>query len=225
MSVTRGVLFQAKAYNETIAPSTVTWGDLPTRYNMNQTLTNIVWSQLPSKMWTAAFNSNSYGQVAALSSKQLNFTSDSFTILTWMYASVISSAQYIVCQGATDADGWGFFVFTNNLSLRLNQAAAHTDISAVNGFYFNRWQQVGVTRTGNTGQFYNNGVAITTIGGGGLTNAVSVNGGNKFLVGIADGEVLNGLTASLCMPKIWNYTLTGAEINRCWESERRFFGV
>lgn len=180
--------------------------------------------QLPSGAWYMDLDGDDYVQCPAATSRQLNFTSESFTLLAWCRGT-LAAACYIMGQGDTDHDGWGFFVWVNNLSFRLNQALGHTDISAVNGFASGAWQLVGVTRNGNTGQFYTNGAPVVTIGGGGLVDAVSVAGGNKFLIGIDDNELTGTWPGSMGWHRVWNYELTPDEMARIWVAERGFFGV
>lgn len=225
MSKTRGLVFEGERYVGSPAPLV----GLPdkSRWGSNGTFTNhAAWTQRSTSIWTVALDGgDDYVQVPAASSKQLNFTSEDFTLMCWAYSPGMVAACYIMGQGATDVDGWGLFCFVNNLSLRLNQAAGHTDISAVNGFADDLWQLVAVTRTGNTGQFYCQGVAIATIGGGGLADAVSVAGGNKLLFGIADNELTNAWDGSLEKPRAFSYALSAAEHYSYFEAERRWFGI
>lgn len=196
------------------------------RYGMIGTLTAVTQARLSTGLWYQIYSGvNSFIQFPAATSRQCNFTSESFTVAAWLYLPNSISANYIILQGDTDVDGWGMFVFANNLSFRLNQAAAHTDISAVNGIAFGRWQLVGVTRIGNTGQFYNNGVAIATVGGGGLVNAISCNGGNKLLLGIDNDEVSNEFPGFMQGHRIIERTLSAGEMAIMFEKERRYFGV
>jgi hypothetical protein len=192
------------------------------RYQMTGAFTSI--TQLRTKtgvVYQSCNGATSRIAFPAATSKQCNFTSESFTVAVWAYSANIGSAQYLICQGATDVDGWGLFLFMNNISFRLNQGGSHTDISAVNAFRYNYWNLIGVTRTGNTGQFYVNGKPVTTIGGGGLVNAVSCNGGNKLLMGIADGEVLNAYEGSFVGHRILLGAMTQEQMAKMFEAERR----
>jgi hypothetical protein len=219
-----GCVFEGKRYISPLGSAAPPTG-LPdvTRFANNGAFANETRTQLPSGLWVENFNSNGYANCG--SGRSPNFTSNSFSISAWISSAGLGAACYVICQGKTDVDGWGFFVFVNNLSFRLNQSGSHTDISAVNGFAFGRWQHTCVTRTGNTGQFYNNGAPITTIGGGALVDAVSVNGGNNLLIGIEDGLVTNGWIGSVALSKVFNFAISPEQINRIYESERGLFGV
>ena len=197
------------------------------RWKSDGTFTNhVAWAQLPTGVWYMTFDGvDDYVQSPAAGSQQMNFTSESFTLLAWCYSPGLGAACYIMGQGATDVDGWGLFCFVNTLSLRLNQAAGHTDISAVDAFASGAWQLVGVTRAGNTGQFYINGAPVATVGGGGLVDAVSVAGGNKFLLGIADNELTNAWLGYKTWHRVVNYAMTPDEMARIWIAEHGFFGV
>ncbi|MDD5060869.1 MAG: hypothetical protein PHN44_01115 [Candidatus Marinimicrobia bacterium] len=197
------------------------------RYRMAGTFNSITQARLATGVWTHAFNSGSpsFIEFAAADSRQCNFTSEDFTVALWALSGSFGAAMYFIGQGVTDTDGWGFFIFMNTLSFRLNQAAGHTDISAVDAFRFGRWQLIGVTRAGNTGQFYVNGAPVTTIGGGGLVDAVSCNGGNKVLIGINDNEATNAWDGSLVGYGIIEKSLSAGEMAKMFENERRYFGV
>jgi len=189
------------------------------------TFTNITRTGLPSGISSLDFAGNSFIEVPAADSTQVNFTSESFSVLVWVKIELAGHAMRIVGQDSTDIDGWTFFIWINTLSFRLNQGGGHTDISAVNGVAESRWQLVGVTRAGNTGQFYNNGQAIATIGGGGLVDAVSVAGGRKLLFGINNNEVSDGFHGSQWKPRIIGESYSPAKMWRVYEEERGYFGL
>lgn len=122
----------------------------------------------------------------------VDFTSGDFTLVVMVKGTYTGAASMMICQNSTNSDGWAFFVFwagatTGNMSLRLNQFGAHTDISAVNGISSDRWQMAVVTRQGAGGQFYINGYPVATTLGVGLADAVATNGGRHFYIGTQNG--------------------------------------
>ena len=136
---------------------------------------------------------NQYLQCPAADSLPLNITSQPFTILAWVYGVGGGGADMIICQNGTDVCGWALYVFwmapNGTLALRTNQLGAHTEVSAVDALTPNQWHHIAVTRNGAAGQFYVDGVPVTTIGA--LTDPVSPAGTKKALIGVQDGEVVN----------------------------------
>jgi hypothetical protein len=163
------------------------------------------------------------GFIQYVSAPQCEVTGD-ISVIVWIYCTGLAAAAYIIGQGETDVSGWGFFAFVNNLSFRLNQGGSHTDISAVNGLAFNRWQMLSVTRAGNTGQFYSNGSPITTIGGGGLADPIRSTG-KKLLIGINDNEITQKFAGLISRPRIFSESLRADYIARAFEAEKRFYGL
>jgi hypothetical protein len=193
-------------------------------------LTGCTWGAVASGLpYLLMDGATEFVECHAADSVDLNFTTQDITMVVWIYDHMSGGVQEILNQGVVNVDGWQFFTFGTNLSFRLNQAAGHTDISAVAAYSANTWTCVGVTRTGNTGQFYVNGVPVTTIGGGTLVDAVSCAGGNKLLLGVKDSEGSehwNGMIAGgTCGPRIWNRSLTSAEMAALFMSERNWLGV
>ena len=173
---------------------------------------------------------NDYLECGAAASADLNVTTEDMTCLMWINPVIGASAALLLNQGVVDVDGFEFFLFTTNLSFRLNQGGDHTDISAVGCLTAGVWQLVSVTRSGANGQFYINGQPVATLGSGGLADAVSCAGGNKLLVGIQNDEVsllYGGLIGGgLRGPRIWfGKALAAAEEARIFEYERHWFGV
>jgi hypothetical protein len=169
-------------------------------------------------------------QSPAAGSTALNFTATDYSIAMWFYPTVASS-DILIQQGKTDVDGWVLYAteVVNTISLRHNQAGTHTDIAAVGAYTPSVWQCLLVTRSGASGQVYINGAAKSMTFGAGLTNPVSVAGGNKVLVGVDDLEANNFYSGYIaggdCGIRIWNRALTATEANRIFVSERHWFGV
>lgn len=186
----------------------------------------LTWTALPSGLVYLVFDgATGYLQCPAADSVDLNFTVEDFTIVAWINNALLGGAQIIINQGAVDVDGWEFFLFGTTLSLRTNQAAAHTDISAVAALTASIWQLVGVTRHGATGQFFVNGLAVTTTLGAGLTDAVSCAGGNKLLIGVQNNEATNLFDGSMSRPRVWNRALSMSQMAEIFQNERHWYGV
>ena len=194
------------------------------------TLTGGSWGNLASGLPRLTLNGTSeFVECAAAASADLNFTSQAYSIAMWVNADAGGATAILIQQGLTDTDGWVFFMFNLNLSLRHNQAGAHTDISAVAARTDNVWQLLGVTRSGASGQFHVNGEPVTTTLGAGLTNPVTAGGARKLLIGVDNTEAANFLDGIIaggpCGPRIWNRALTAAEWKSMFRAERHWLGV
>ncbi len=166
-------------------------------------------------------------QCPAALSADVNITTENLTLFACVNGTS-DAARHIMNQGVVDVDGWQWFVFGNNISFRLNRGGAHSDISAVGVFTDSVPLILHVTRAGAVGQFFVNGLPVTTIGT--LVNAVSCAGGNKLLVGVQNDEATqawNGIIyGGECAPKIWlPRALTAAEILEHTNSIRHWLGV
>jgi len=160
----------------------------------------------------------------AASSIDLNFTFEDWTMLAWVYNAGAGGAQLLLDQGRVDVDGWQWFLFGTNISLRTNQAGSHDEIAAVSGLIPNIWQLIGVTRDGIAGQFYRNGAAIPTLLNGGLANPVSVAGGRLLYVGCQEA-LANFYVGFMARPRIWPRALSAVEMAQIFAVKRSRFGV
>jgi len=193
--------------------------------HIDMDLTGPTWTALPSGEKVLTYNGvNQYLQCPAADSTALNFTNEDFTLLAWIYGNPAGASEIMV-QGAVDVDGWEFYVFPNNIALRTNQLGSHTEISAIGFFVPNTWQLVAVTRKGSIGQFYVNGLPVTTTLGTGLLDPVSCAGGNKFLIGVQNNEITNLWDGMMGHHRIYSRELSAFEIMAIWVEERVLYGV
>ncbi|MBA7681802.1 hypothetical protein ES703_90142 [subsurface metagenome] len=186
------------------------------------------WGQMPSGLPHIRLDGAAdYLQCPAALSADLNFTSEDFTLLAWVFNNGPSGSDMIMCQGHYEVDGFEFYVADNlNIALRTNQTpAAHTGINAVGAFTPSEWQLIGVTRHGTSGQFYVQGVPVDTLLNGGLTDPTDVAGGNKLLIGVQDGEISNFWEGDITLPRIWNRQLSAEEMLQIFSIERHWFNV
>ena len=186
------------------------------------------WNSLPNGLpyFLANAGNPDFIECPGANSADVNFTNGDFTLFACVNGNP-AGAGLVLNQGVVDVDGWEFFTFGANLSFRLNQAGAHTDISAVGAFTQLVPQAIAVVRHGAAGQFFVNGLPVTTIGA--LTDAISCAGGNKLLVGVQNDEVNNGWNGIIyggeCSPKAWNRALSTVEMKELFDSIRHWLGV
>ena len=162
-------------------------------------------------------------QCPAADSADLNFTTEDFTLKAWLYNTGPVLTDSVMCQGVDDVDGWEWYISAGgDITLRTNQAAAHTEVVAATAFTSSVWQLVGIVRDGSAGQFYMDGDPIATTGS--LTDPVSVAAADIFYVGAQAGAA-NFWDGGIAFPEIWERALTASEWKAIFASERHWFGV
>ncbi len=199
------------------------------RYHQECALTHApVWTQLASGIWVLAYDgANDYLQCPAAESTALNFTTEDFTLLAWVYAGpTAGAADMIMCQSQIDVCGWEFYAFhdTLSLNLRTNQAGSHTGIGAAGCYTRSQWFLAGVTRKGATGQFYVNGNPVTTLGGGGLLGPVSAAGTQRLLIG-RQWVASNYWEGMIGRVRAWARDIGGPDMMSIWDQEHALYGV
>ena len=172
-----------------------------------------------------------YLQVPGADTVDLDFTGD-FTLAAWVYPVYTVQPMVIMCRNTTDVDGWCMYLYVdvvlgNTLSLRTNQAAAHTDCYGA-GFPASEWQLVGYSRNqaGLTATCYRNGgPIITNFGPFGILDPVACGAGNKLLVGVQDGEISAFYGGKMWRPRAWPRELAAWEWLELFHKERDLFNV
>ena len=209
-----------------------------TNYNLRDTLVSFgspeimgAWTQLASRQQVILLSgAGDFLESPAAGSTELNFTSEDFTLESWVLLNTNTGTHMIMCQGVYEVDGWEFFLFCigggkANIAFRTNQVGGHTEIAAVSGLTTGTWQLVGLTRHGSSAQFYVNGLPVTTLLGAGLTDPVSCAGGNKFTVGIRNLEDANFFNGSIGRTRIWSRELSSNEMGSNWLYSHTAYGV
>jgi hypothetical protein len=202
------------------------------KYRINMTVSaTTVWTTLASGKVVLTYGGDLSGdflQCSAADSGELDFTSNDFTLMAWIYPlSTGGGSDMIMCKSDTDVSGWEFYITIPNLktvSLRTNQAGSHVGIEAAGVLTLDTWQLVTVTRIGVGGQFYVNNLPVSTNLGTGLINPVSAVA-RKFLIGIQHDETNNCFEGMMTGHKAWSRALSASEIAMIFGSERYYFGV
>lgn len=185
------------------------------------------WGSLASGFPYIDLDGTEHLEIAAADSADLNFTSEDFALKAWLYNVGPTLTDSVMCQGVDDTDGWELLITAvaggGDITLRTNQAAAHTDLVALGGIESSAWTLVGVSRSGTGGQFYINGEPVATTGA--LTDAISVAAGDKFYIGVDGSGVANFWDGNIAFPEIWGRELTYADWKFVFATERHWFGV
>lgn len=187
-----------------------------------------VWTPLASRLQALTYDGLAdFLECPAADSVALNFTNEDFTLLAWIYASATAaSADMIMGQNETDVCGWEFYAFHDNLTLalRTNQALTHTGISAEGCYSRGQWTLAGVTRHVDSGQFYVNGLPVTTIGGGTLLDPVDAAGTQRLLIGRQSipGNFWEGMMRH---HRAWIRDIGADGMRSIWNAEHAAHGV
>jgi len=145
------------------------------------TVTGAIWGK-----YGRAMDGNDY--IDCGNNSALNFTSSSFTLIAWIYATTLPAADGVIMRrGADNTDGWGFLVVTTGrLYVILDQVGAHNHTYSGPGeITTGTWICVGAVRDAVTGVVeYKNGdlLAVTSEG-----NTDPVTSARTLKIGRDDG--------------------------------------
>lgn len=182
------------------------------------------WTNLANDLTVLDFNgTNEELTCPGAATADLDFTTESFTVLTWAYHDDVGSARVIMNRGQLNACGWEYYTASGNLALRTNQAGSREGASGMNLIVTDTWQCLAMVRDGLVGQAYLNGEArFTLLSDNGLLDPVGC-GAQTFRVGNnPNGNYFDGC---LWNPRIWNRAITAKEMTAVFEAERHLFGV
>lgn len=160
-------------------------------------------------------------EIAAADSADLDFTTESFSLCTWVNLDAIDD-YILIMRGLLTTDGWMLSIGNDGtISLCTSQAAAdQVTVSSQNLFTVGTWAFVAATRDGNSVRIYKDGRDETAIPVS-HTNPLTAN--RKLLVGVFNNEATFPLNGKLYRPRIWERTLSKDEQKFIYNSERGLF--
>ena len=184
-----------------------------------------VWTQLPSGLWVLQFVSAGgpdFIQCAAASSIDLNFTSESFSVVMWINAA--DGTYTLVRRGLDSTDGWNFFrADPNKIGLDTWWPTQNETMTGNNAFLPSVWVLVGFTRVGTLVTLYVNG--SRGVIGSQASHVDPASANRKLLIGVSNNETSLPFNGYMDLPHIWNRALSPAEHMQIFNAEREFFGV
>ena len=186
------------------------------------------WESLVSGLGVIDLNgTNEYLQLLAASCADLDFTSGDYSLGCWFNVeSGGADDKTLIGRFLVNDSGWELYHYTNEiLTLRHHHAAGATTRTACysENWAYGTWHFIGVSRTGSSGIFYRNGVAITTThSAGGLIDPEAC--AQNLYIG-NDTTGVNLYKGKLWRPRIWNRALGADEWAALFEREKHWFGV
>jgi hypothetical protein len=188
-------------------------------YGNHGTITGATWERLPSGLWVNSFDGTD-DIVDCLTPENLTFTTESFSILAWLYSDTVTGSHYILSKGAYDASGYA--VTLQDAILRFWNFHEPANYDMANYFTISTWTFLGITRNGTSVKIYKNGVqfGVTQVLAGDFTTGVL-----HFVLGgpSGAGERWDGYQ---CVQRVLNgIELSATQIAGIFNSERHLFGV
>ena len=127
------------------------------------------WTTLASGLGVLTLDGvNQYLQCANASSADLGFTTEDYSVSGWFnWTTGGNTSQIIMGRYEVFVGGWELYLYENLLlTMRHSHAGGSANRTAVYsaGWAYDTWHFMGFSRSGSTGQFYRNGVALATTG-------------------------------------------------------------
>ena len=183
------------------------------------------WTEITSGLVVPTHDGeDQYMRILAANSTELNFTSGDYTIAGWIYLASggSSMSQELISRFELSVSGWELYSYTNGLiTMRHN----HGGTPLRTGFYsaawaFDTWYFLMVTRHLTSGQFYRDGLPVTTV------SDVLVDPGtcNKNLyIGAGAVGASNFHKGMWYRWRVWPSAKTAAQAGQIYEKEKYRF--
>ena len=184
------------------------------------------WATLGSGLGVLEFNGTTeYAQCATADCADLNFTSGDYSIGAWIKWSAGDDSQIVIGRYQVSNDGWEVYLYsTGLLTLRHHHAAGASARTACysDGWTYDTWHFMGISRSGAAAMFYRNGVALTTTCSvGGLIDPETNT--NDLVIGVRTTKNDNYFKGQMYRPRIWDRAVTAAEWLQIYEQEDGWF--
>lgn len=185
------------------------------------------WTQLASLLGVLTFDGlTEYGQCLGADSADLDFTSEDYSVGGWINWTVNETSEIVIARYEVSVSGWEVYLTNsggvNFLSLRHHHAAGatlrtgafSTGWTPSNNFFF------GISRSGNSAQFYRNGIAVAT------TSDVLIDpetSARDLVIGIRFTKDANRFQGNLYRPRVWDRALSADDWLRIYIREAGYF--
>jgi len=151
-------------------------------------------------------------------------TSGDYSVGGWVYIDTAGAdTQLLIGRYQLDVGGWELYHYSNLLmTMRHHHAGGAAVRSACNsaGWTYNTWHFLGFSRSGATGAFYRNGVALATAGVLEDPEATTID----FLIGVRYSKNDNFQKGMFWRWRYWgDRALAQADWARIYERELRWF--
>ena len=183
------------------------------------------WTTLASKLGVLTLDGvNQYLQCTNASSADLGFTTEDYSVSGWFnWTTGGNTSQIIMGRYEVFVGGWELYLYeTLTLTMRHSHAGGVATRTAVYsaGWAYDTWHFMGFSRSGATGLFYRNGVALATLG-----DALEDIEPTTYPLNIGQRYAgnTNYFKGSMYRLRIWSRVLTPTEWLRLYNSEAALF--
>lgn len=175
-------------------------------------------------------------EILAAAAADLDFTTEDFTLLAWIYLANLGAIHTIMCYGAQNVAAGGGYQFSTAFSTPSRIAFATcqtTNIQTITSeaeIDATTWHLVGATRDGAVGKVYIDGQDRTTSADDLVNPATQT---EPFHIGVRQIETTGvgidydtPFEGYIAYPRVWgSRCLTDEIMLAIWNSERHWFGV
>jgi len=200
--------------------------DFATPQHKDPTLTGApAWAQRANGLNVLDFNPGhpDFIQIAGVDSADLDFTTEDFSALIWVYLDTNANGNVLLGRGLSNTDGWDFGVLNSGaFYMRTNQGGAN-QYTAGGPTTLGAWYMLGFVRSNTVVRMYAQGVDVTTTPS---THVDPLTSARKLHVGVSESETSTyAVDGKMYRPRIWSRALPASEIKFIYESERGLLGV
>jgi len=186
------------------------------------------WNQLGNGLPYLDFDPSNpdYLTCPPVDSNDLDFTSEDFSIAGWVNFDNFAHAMRIIGRAELNVCGWVLYIWNGNLAFRTNQLGSRCGAGAPVGFFgLDQWYFIGFTRSGLVGQFYADGVAITTTHDpvGGLLDPIACGNTRALDIGIHWDHLSNPYDGKMWNLRVWRRCLSAEEMAHIYAAESKWF--
>jgi len=219
--IDRSLVYASQDYRGEATPAAGTLSLDRSREKNNGTETSVGYTKLPSGLWVHTQNAET-DKVALGTAESLNFTSQNFSGVLWIYLTDLATNHYILNKGTIANNGWNFAVeSTGRLSFSTSDGTLDQTRSAVSQFSINTWYFVAFYRSSITAKVFSQAVDITSLSGT-HNNPVSISD-TCYLASYRGAS--QGIRGMYALARIWVRALSAGEIANIYNSERSLFGL
>jgi hypothetical protein len=175
-------------------------------------------------------------EILAAAAADLDFTTEDFSLLAWVYLDNLAAVHTIMCYGAQDiANGGGYQLIISlatpaRLTFATCQATTLQSIISAAEISAAGWYLIGATRTGTVGKTYINGQDRTDSADNIVNPATQT---EPFHIGVRQIQTTGvgidydtPFEGYIAYPRVWGSRCLSNEIMmEIWNNERHWFGV
>lgn len=185
------------------------------------------WTTLASGLQVITLNGTTeYLYLDNADSADMDFTTGDYSVGGWFNWTIDESSQIVIARYVVSNNGWEVYLTNaagiNYLTLRHHHAAGATTRT---GGYSVGWTpgttfHFGITREGDSCQFYRNGRPISTVTDA-LIDPETCN--QDMVIGVRYSKDANYFKGQLWRPRVWSRALTKDDWRRMYDREAAWF--